>query len=210
MVPLQLIAPEVVGCVQVMDMLAASPKVYEKVSSLAKVPSKSNVREPTEVEVVGVNPDVATLVKSKSTVWSNPEPIPGGAPKFVWAVAVSEIGVGELFPTGKVKLLSSRVLNPANRNPGGCAAVQPPPASPQKLFGLPRYGSTKDVIVPTPGEASLSESEVVVLAILPVFTLLPASQLKLKDPLGTTVAFAGRVIPAAAQAIAKTPPMVMS
>jgi hypothetical protein len=90
-----------------MAMLAACPKVYEKVSSLAKVPSKSNVREPTEVEVVGVNPDVATLVKSKSTVWSNAEPIPGGAPKFVWAVAVSAIGVGELFPTGKVKLLSS-------------------------------------------------------------------------------------------------------
>ena len=207
---MQLIAPPVVGCVQVMARLAACPKVYEKVSSLAKVPSKSNVREPTEVEVVGVNPDVATLVKSKSTVWSNAEPIPGSAPKFVWAVAVSAIGVGELFPTGKVKLLSSRVLNPGNRNPGGFAASQPPPASPQKLFGLPRNGSTKEVIVPTPGKAVPSESEVVVLAISPVFTLLPASQLKSNDPLGATVAFAGTVITAPANAIANAaPPMVV-
>ena len=210
-VPLQLIAPPVVGCVQVMAMLAACPKVYEKVSSLAKVPSKSNVREPTEVEVVGVNPDVATLVKSKSTVWSNAEPIPGGAPKFVWAVAVSAIAVGEVCPTGKVKLLSSRLLNPANRNPGGCAAVQPPPAVPQKLFGLPRNGSTKEVTDPTPGKAVLSESEVVVLAISPVFTLLPASQLKPNDPLGATVAFAGTVVTAPANAIANAaPPMVVS
>jgi hypothetical protein len=210
-VPLQPIAPPVVGCVQVMDMLAACPKVYEKESSLAKVPSKSNVREPTEVEVVGVNPDVATLVKSKSTARSNPEPIPGGVPKFVWAVAVSAIAVGELFPTGKAKLLSCRLLNPAARNPGACAAVQPPPADPQKLFGLPRNGSTKEVTDPTPGKAVLSESEVVVLAISPVFTLLPASQLKPNDPLGATVAFAGTVVTAPANAIANAaPPMVVS
>jgi hypothetical protein len=209
---LQLIPPPVVGCVQVMDMLAACPKVYENpVSSLAKVPSKSNVREPTEVEVVGVNPDVATLVKSKSTAVSNAEPIPGGAPKFVWAVAVSAIVVGDMFPTGKVKLLSSRLLNPGNRNPGGCAALQPPPAVPQKLFGLPRNGSTKEVTDPTPGKAVLSESEVVVLAISPVSTLLPASQLKPNDPLGATVAFAGTVVAAPANAIANaTPPMVVS
>jgi len=209
-VPLQLIAPPVVGCVQVIDMLAASPKVYEPVSSLAKVPSKSNVREPTEVEVVGVNPDVATLVKSKSTVSSKPEPIPGGAPKFVWAVAISEIAVGELFPTGKLKLLSCRTLNPAIRNPGGCAAEQPPVAAPQKLFGLPRYGSTKVVTVPFPGKAVLSESKVVVLAISPVSTLLPAGQLKSNDPLGITVAFAGTAITAPANAIANAaPPMVV-
>jgi hypothetical protein len=104
------------------------------VSSLAKVPCKSNLREPKEVELVGVSAEVKMLVKSKSTV-----NVSCGAPtpRNVNAVAVSAKGSGEIFPTGKLRLLSDTRL-PAVRNPGGWLARQPLPAVEQKLFGLPR------------------------------------------------------------------------
>ena len=48
------------------------------------------------------------------------------------------------------------------------------------------------------------------LAISPASTLLPASQLKSNDPLGSTVAFAGTVVTAPANAIANAaPPMIV-
>jgi hypothetical protein len=131
------------------------------VLSLAKVPRKSNSSEPTEVDVVGVSIEVETLVKSKSTL---------SAGKEFSAVTVSAKATGELLPTGMVWLLSD-TAPPTNRNPGAFDPVQPAPAEPQKLLGLPRNGSTKNVIS-EPGKALPRVSDNVVVAILPVSTLL--------------------------------------
>ena len=149
------------GCEQVIVISAGWPNMYCEVLSLAKVPRKSSVSEPTEVEVAGISVVVEILVKSKSTL--------AVAVGFS-AVMVSAKGTGELLPTGRIRLLSN-TAPPAPRNPGACDPVQPAPAEPQKLLGLPRNGSMNDVIS-EPGKALPMVSEVVVAAMLPVFTLL--------------------------------------